>query len=51
MAYFATDDGVKLVWKLDTDLDENYMVTYVNALEKNDVVGAVDWVADADYTV
>lgn len=41
---------MKLAWRLDTDLDDSYMVTYVDAHDP-EVLGAVDWVANADYTV
>jgi extracellular elastinolytic metalloproteinase len=51
LAYYTTDDGVKAVWRLETDLDDNYMVTYVNANNADDVVGAIDYVADATYRV
>ncbi|KAI5778556.1 Fungalysin metallopeptidase-domain-containing protein [Geopyxis carbonaria] len=51
LVYYATDDGVKLTWRLETDLDDNFMITYVNAQKSDDVVGALDYVADATYNV
>ncbi|KAA8910910.1 extracellular metallo proteinase 1 [Sphaerosporella brunnea] len=51
LAYYTTEEGLKAVWRLETDLDDNYMITYVNANDANDVVGAIDYVSDATYRV
>lgn len=41
--YYVKDGEVKLTWKLDTDLDEAYMVTFVDAIT-GEVADAIDWV-------
>lgn len=51
MTYYYTPEGFKLVWKLETDLDLNWLITYAHAQEKGSVVGVVDYVADAFYNV
>lgn len=51
LVYYATGTGVKIAWRLETDLDESYMITYINAKDAADVVGAIDYVSDAQYNV
>lgn len=51
MVYYATGNDVKAAWRLETDLDDSYMITYVNAKDAADVVGAIDYVSDAEYKV
>lgn len=51
MTYFHTPEGFKLVWKFETDLDLNWLITYAHAQEKGEIVSVVDYVADASYNV
>ncbi|KAL7275605.1 hypothetical protein RUND412_001437 [Rhizina undulata] len=51
LAYFQTPEGLKLVWKIETDLGENWLISYANAQEKGDIISVVDYVADAVYQV
>ncbi|CUS09291.1 unnamed protein product [Tuber aestivum] len=51
LAYYNTPEGVKLVWKLETDLNDNWLISYANAQQKGQVEGAVDYVSDASYEV
>ncbi|KAL7272402.1 hypothetical protein RUND412_004797 [Rhizina undulata] len=47
LAYFQMSEGLKLVWKIETYLDEKWLVIYANAQEKGDIIGVIDYVADA----
>lgn len=50
--YYVADDGqVKLTWRLETDLDDNYMITYADAYSPEQVLATVDYVQDATYNV
>ncbi|PWW74191.1 hypothetical protein C7212DRAFT_283708 [Tuber magnatum] len=51
LAYYNTPEGIKLVWKLETDLNDNWLVSYANAQRKGQVEGAVDYVNDFSYQV
>ncbi|KAL7272400.1 hypothetical protein RUND412_004795 [Rhizina undulata] len=49
LAYFQMSEGLKLVWKIETYLDEKWLVIYANAQEKGDIIGVIDYVADAAH--
>jgi hypothetical protein len=52
LVYYQTATGeVKLAWKLTTDLDESYMLTYANANVAGDILGAANLVSEAQYNV
>ena len=51
MRYYHTIDGLKLVWKLETDFGDNWLVSYADAQEKGKVYSVIDYVADASYLV
>lgn len=51
LVYYATADGLKLSWRLETDLGSNWMITFADAQTKGLVHGAVDYVADSTFTV
>lgn len=51
LAYYQTPEGIKLIWRLETDLDENWLITYANAQEKGSIIAVADYVADASYNV
>lgn len=52
LVYFNDGNGgLKLTWRVETDVDENWLLTYVDAKSPGSIVGLVDYVADAEYTV
>ncbi|KAF2155525.1 extracellular metallo proteinase MEP [Myriangium duriaei CBS 260.36] len=52
LVYFQTADGnLKLTWRVETDILSNWLLTYVDAQKKEEVVGVVDYSADATYQV
>ncbi|KAF2644537.1 extracellular metallo proteinase 2 [Massarina eburnea CBS 473.64] len=52
LTYVQTDQGsVALAWKVTTDIDTNYLYTYVDATEKGKIHHVVDLAADATYEV
>ncbi|KAK9773897.1 putative Extracellular metalloproteinase [Seiridium cardinale] len=52
LMYYVKQDGtLALTWRVETDIMDNWLLTYVDA-ESNDAVhGVVDYVAEATYTV
>ncbi|KAI9896476.1 hypothetical protein N3K66_008648 [Trichothecium roseum] len=53
LVYFnAGKDGLKLTWRVETDVLDNWLLTYVNADDTTQVHGVVDYVSDlATYEV
>lgn len=51
LKYYHTTDGLKLVWKLETDFGDNWLISYADAEEKGKVYSVADYVADASYLV
>ena len=51
LVYYRTEGGIRLAWKVETDMGENWMVSYANAGQVGDILGAVDYVADEKYEV
>ncbi|KAB8230273.1 Fungalysin/Thermolysin Extracellular metalloproteinase 5 [Aspergillus alliaceus] len=52
LVYFAKPDGeLALTWKVETDIDSNWLLTYIDAASTKDVHGVVDYVSEADYQV
>jgi extracellular elastinolytic metalloproteinase len=51
MYYVKNDGSLALAWRVETDILDNWLLTYIDA-ETNDVVhGVVDYVAEASYLV
>lgn len=42
---------LKLTWRVETDIVDNWLLTYVNAAKTDEVVGVVDYVNEATYKV
>ncbi|KAF5724010.1 prepro-neutral protease [Fusarium mundagurra] len=42
---------LKLTWRVETDVLENWLLTYVNAAKTDEVLGVVDYVNEATYKV
>ncbi|KAF1954932.1 extracellular metallo proteinase 2 [Byssothecium circinans] len=52
LTYVQTSSGsLALAWKVTTDIDTNYLYTYVDATEKGKIHHVVDLAADATYEV
>jgi extracellular elastinolytic metalloproteinase len=51
LVYYRTGTGVRLAWKVETDIGDNWMVSYASAGEVGNIFGAVDYVADEKYEV
>lgn len=43
--------NLKLTWRVETDVLDNWLLTYVDAAKTDKVVGVVDYVAEATYKV
>jgi extracellular elastinolytic metalloproteinase len=51
LMYIQTGDTVKLVWRVETDLFNQWFLSYVDASEASTIHGTINWGADADYQV
>jgi extracellular elastinolytic metalloproteinase len=53
LVYFVKSDGtLALTWRVETDIVDNWLLTYVDAENNSDIHGVVDYVADvATYKV
>lgn len=51
LVYFQTGDSLTLTWRVETDIEDNWLLSYVDAKTPSKVYGVVDYVSDASYTV
>lgn len=52
LVYFMkADNTLALAWRVETDLLDDWILTYVDAATATTVHGVVNWVADASYQV
>ncbi|KAH7174809.1 Fungalysin metallopeptidase-domain-containing protein [Fusarium flagelliforme] len=51
LTYLVDDGKLKLTWRVETDIVDNWLLTYVNAAKTDEVVGVVDYNAEATYEV
>lgn len=52
LVYLVKSDGnLALTWRVETDIMENWLLTYVDAVSGQDIHGVVDYVAHATYLV
>lgn len=52
LVYLVQEDGtLALTWRVETDVTSNWLLSYVDASDKNKVHNVVDYVADATYQV
>ncbi|KMP09548.1 extracellular elastinolytic metalloproteinase [Coccidioides immitis RMSCC 2394] len=52
LVYLIKPDGeLSLTWKVETDVGDNWLLSYIDAKDGNDIHGVVDYVADATYQV
>ncbi|KAI0201601.1 extracellular elastinolytic metallo proteinase [Astrocystis sublimbata] len=52
MVYFVKSDGeLALTWRVETDVLDNWLLSYVDAKTNDQIHGVVDWVQDAKLKV
>ncbi|KAI0003536.1 elastinolytic metallo proteinase Mep [Xylariaceae sp. FL0662B] len=52
LVYFVKSDGnIALTWRVETDILDNWLLSYVDATTNEQVHGVVDYVAEASYQV
>jgi extracellular elastinolytic metalloproteinase len=52
LVYFQNlDNTLSLSWRVETDISDNWLLSYVDAGNPKEVFGVVDYVSDASYTV
>lgn len=52
LVYFQNADStLTLTWRVETDINDNWLLSYVDAVTGSDILGVVDYVSDASYTV
>ncbi|KAL2068533.1 hypothetical protein VTL71DRAFT_14870 [Oculimacula yallundae] len=52
LVYFQNADStLTLSWRVETDIKDNWLLSYVDAVTGSNVLGVVDYVSDASYTV
>lgn len=52
LVYFQTPEGtLSLTWRVETDLLDDWILSYVDAKSGEEVFGVVNYVADATYKV
>lgn len=48
LVYFQNEDNtLSLTWRLETDIGDNWLLSYVDAVKPEKVFGVVDYVSDA----
>lgn len=52
LCYMAKEDGtLALTWRVETDMGDNWLLSYVDAKETDKVHNVVDYVSHATYQV
>lgn len=52
LMYLVKADGtLALTWRVETDVLDNWLLTYVDAKTNKEIHGVVDWVQDAKFKV
>lgn len=52
LVYFQKEDkSLSLSWRVETDLRDNWLLSYVDATGASEVFGVVNYVSDATYQV
>lgn len=51
LVYLQKDGGLVLSWKVETDIGDNWLLTYVDANKNDKVHSVVDYVSAAEYKV
>jgi extracellular elastinolytic metalloproteinase len=51
LVYIQTGSTLSLSWRVETDISENWLLSFVDAKSPENVYGVVDYVAEASYNV
>lgn len=51
LVYYEVGDALSLAWRVETDIKDSWLISYVDAISANQIFGVVDYVSDASYTV
>tara|TARA_R110002033_G_scaffold138662_1_gene177634 strand:+ start:154 stop:528 length:375 start_codon:yes stop_codon:yes gene_type:complete len=51
LVYIQTGNTLTLSWRVETDIGDNWLLSYVDAVTPQRVLGVVDYVSEASYTV
>ena len=51
LVYLKSEQGLDLVWRVETDMLDNWMLTYVDAIQGETVLGVINYAAHARYLV
>ncbi|KAH8847205.1 hypothetical protein MCOR27_000560 [Pyricularia oryzae] len=51
LVYLVKDDSLALTWRVETDIEDNWLLSYVDANNKEQVHGVVDYVSHASFQV
>lgn len=52
LVYFQNPDNtLTLTWRVETDISENWLLSYVDAVKPKEVLGVVDFVSSSSYNV
>lgn len=51
LVYVQNGNGLELAWRVETDIESNWLLTYVNAQNGQKIHHVVDYAADATYEV
>jgi extracellular elastinolytic metalloproteinase len=51
LVYIQSGDTLALTWRVETDIDSNWLLSFVDAKSPEKVYQVVDYVAEASYNV
>ena len=51
LVYLQSEQGLDLVWRVETDILDNWILSYVEARKADTVLGVVDYAAHTQYLV
>jgi len=51
LVYIQNGGSLSLSWRVETDIGDNWLLSYVDAATPEKVFGVVDYVAEASYNV
>lgn len=51
LMYFVKDDALVLTWRIETDISDSWLLSYVDAATNKEVHGVVNYVQHAKYQV
>ena len=51
LVYFANGDSLTLAWRVETDIYDDWFLSYVDAVTNEQILGIVSYSADATYEV